>query len=201
MIRAHTCVAFTLLALLSGCVQSLHPYYTEAQLTYDPALEGKWAGEDQKVSVVLTGDAEAKSYQALYTDEENKTGKFDVRLAKVNGQLLLDITPAEPERENESDMYQVHLLPVHSFMLLTRAEGDKDSFQVRVMDYDWLKEYLEKNPNAVAHEKVGDKRILLTAASEKLQAFVLEHVNTAKAYGETTTFKRVTEATTPAPNP
>ena len=192
MTRACVLLSIVFASFLGGCVQSLHPYYKEDQLTYDGTLVGTWKPEESEESIVITGDADAKSYTAVYTDKEKKTGKFDVHLAKVNDRLLLDIAPAEPKREDESDMYQVHLLPVHSFMLVERK--DADTLVLRQMDSDWLKAYLEKNPTAVAHETLDKDRILLTAPSEKVQAFVLEHVDTPDAYEDPSTLKRAAKA-------
>jgi hypothetical protein len=199
MTRLSSLVALLAFWLLTGCVQSLHPYFTADQVTYDPVLVGTWANDDGDSVFVVTGDAESKTYHVAFTDEEKKTGKFDVHLVKAQDQQLLDITAAETD-EQRSDMYRVHLLPVHSFMLFSRKEGENDAIELRTMEYDWLKKYLEQNPKAVAHEVIGGDRILLTAPSEKVQAFVLEHAKAEGAYGEPGVFKRVKSATTaPAP--
>jgi hypothetical protein len=195
MTRLLSLVALLAFSLLTGCIQSLHPYYTEGSLTYDAALVGSWADEEGS-NFVIKGDAEAKSYEATYTDKEKKTGRFELHLVKVKDQLLIDVAPAEPQRKNESDTYTIHLLPVHSFLLL-KIKG-ANAIEIRTMDYDWLKKHLETNPSAIAHEQVGGDRLLLTAPSEKLQAFVLAHVNTADAYGNPTTFKRASKPDEPA---
>ena len=144
MSRASIVLSLLLAAFLCGCVQSVHPYYTEAQLTYDPLLAGKWSSDEDKEIIAITGDADAKLYHVLYTDKEGKTGKFEMHLAKVQEQLLADITPEDMFRDDESDMHKVQLLPVHSFLLVER-KGD-DALEIRAMSHDWLKEYLDKNP-------------------------------------------------------
>jgi hypothetical protein len=49
------------------------------------------------------------------------------------------------------------------------------------MDYDWLKKELEAKPDEIAFEKADGDRILLTAPSDKVQAFVLKHADTPGA--------------------
>jgi hypothetical protein len=199
MTRTSILFALVFTACLSGCVQSLHPFYTEAQLTYDPSLVGTWAPPEEGERLVITGDAENKTYEAVYTDNEKKTGKFEVRLAKVQDQLLLDITPQEMWRDDQAETHAVHLLPVHSFMIVEMKADNSDELILRQMDYDWLKGYLEKNPSAVAHETLNGDRIILTAPTEKVQAFVVEHIKTPDAYEEPQTLKRVkAPATAPA---
>jgi len=34
------------LTLLTACVPTLHPYYKPSQLTFDPALTGKWSADN-----------------------------------------------------------------------------------------------------------------------------------------------------------
>lgn len=179
----------TALLFVTGCVQSLHPFYTEEQLTFDKNLIGYWTDADGKNTFdipELDANAEDKSYRVFYTDEHGKTGEFIVRLARVDKYLIADVTPAE-RRDDASGMYKGLLLPVRSFFLV---EAGGESLKLRSMDYDWLKKELETRPDAIRHERVGNDRILLTAPSDKLQAFVLKHMETPGAFGEWTEFKR-----------
>lgn len=182
---------------LVGCVQSLHPFYTDDQLTFDKNLCGHWSDGDGKNVLDIpddAADADKKEYRVAYTDEKGKTGHFVIHLAKADKYLLADITPDEMS-DVESDMYKVHFLPVHSFLLF---ELSGQTLKVRGMKDDWLKKQLEEHPDSIAYEKADD-RILLTAPSAKVQAFVLKHVDTADAYGDWTEFKRTPRpATQPA---
>ena len=49
------------------------------------------------------------------------------------------------------------------------------NLKLALFDFDWLQEYLQKNPKALAHHKEGD-RIVLTAGTRDLQKFVLKHL-------------------------
>ena len=184
--------------LLTGCVQSLHPYYTDGQVTWEKNLIGYWSDADGKNILDIpaaTADEDQKEYRVAYTDEHGKTGHFIAKLAKVDKYLLADFTPEEMT-ELEGGMYKAHFLPVHSFMLI---EVGPQSLKVRAMDYDWLKKELADRPDAVAHEIVDKDRIVLTAPSEKVQAFVIKHAETPGAYGDWTEFKRSTPKPTTQP--
>jgi hypothetical protein len=188
---------FTLLLpflFLVGCVQSLHPYYTDDQLTWDKNLCGHWSDADGKNVFDIPEDAaepDKKTYHVAYTDEKGKTAHFIVHLAKVDKYLLADITPEEMSVA-DGGMYKVHFLPVHSFLLV---ELNAQTLKIRAMKYEWLKKQLEDHPDSIAFEKPDD-RIVLTAPPEKVQAFVLKHVETPDAYGDWTEFKRTAKAAT-----
>src|SRR2546423_94862 len=123
-----------LLLVNFGCVQSLHPYYKEEQVTYDPALAGTLKQAEGKDSFVATAQAEDKSYAVAYTDKDGKAGHFIVHLFKVNETMMADVSPGEPKL-NENEVYQAHLLPLHSFLIW---EQKGDSLKIRTMDYDWF---------------------------------------------------------------
>jgi hypothetical protein len=175
-----------LLALMTGCVQSLYPFYTDDQLAFDPALGGVWANGDGKAILEVTPVPDDKSYNLTYTDGDKKTGRFIVHLARAQDMLIADVFPAEPKLDS-SDVYTAHLLPVHSFMLVERGDG---VLRLRTMSFDWLKGYLKDHPGAIRCETIDKDRIVLTAPPADAQAFVLKHVKTEGAYGETTEFKR-----------
>jgi hypothetical protein len=66
-----------------------------------------------------------------------------------------------------------------------------------MMSLDWLGKLLEKNPKAIKHiivsEEAGTndkKKIVLTAETPELQAFVLKYANNEDAFPDPTEFKR-----------
>ena len=184
------------LLLTSGCVRSLHPYYTEAQLVFDPSLNGTWSDAEKKSTFAVTGDAEHKLYEVLYTDvEKNKIGHFKVHLAMVQAQLIADIAPADPQLE-DSDEYKAHLVPVHSFMLVSY---DAQAIRLRSMSFEWFKKYIHEHPDSIEHELIegSDDNIILTAPPDHLQAFILKNLTTEGAYGETAEFRRISATTRP----
>src|SRR5512138_1660501 len=87
---------------LVGCVQSVQPFVKESQAIYDSSLIGTWEN-DEGTTVIVTGSEADRKYAAVVTDKDQKTGHFEMRLAKVQDRLLLDITVGNEELEKPSD--------------------------------------------------------------------------------------------------
>lgn len=80
---------------LAGCVLSVNPVVAEADATYDSRLIGSWeeiSGSDRAVISL----ASENTYAIEYTDDK-KTGRFNARLGKLEGHLVLDVWPAPKE--------------------------------------------------------------------------------------------------------
>ncbi len=153
---------------LGGCIPSLHPLYTPADLIFDPALVGEWGEKDEPQGWTFskTGD---KEYKAVYLDSNGKRGKFVAHLLKVEGRMFLDFFPADPELK-ENDFYKIHLVPAHTFM---RVRQIGPALQLAMLKPDKLKTYLEANPTAVRHE-TAEGGLVFTAPTKELQAFVIK---------------------------
>ena len=166
--------AFYMLAvMLGGCVPSLHPLFTDEEIVFDANLVGVWAEPNSPNSWEFKPAAN-KKYDVIYTDEKGK-GKFDGRLGKIGKEMYLDLYPQDMNVPG-NDFYKWHLLGVHTFM---EIELSKKGLELAFMAPDSLKELLKKEPNAIKHEEVDD-RIVLTASTKELQAFVLKYSNSDK---------------------
>ena len=194
------------LCALAGCVQmSLNPLYTEKDLAFDPELLGTWQGvwrggmfTNDTIGILTTwnftkGESD-KEYKLLITvtDEEGKTGQFDVRRLKLGKALFLDFLPADPEKleTNSSFFYHRHFLPMHSFAKLSPGES---GMQLSLFSGAWLEQLLEKDPAAIRHERLDQERaglIILTATTKELQSFVLKHLDDKDAFPQPIDLKR-----------
>jgi len=168
---------------MAGCVPSLYPLYTKQDLIFDPTLVGEWTDKDGKEIWTFT-KSEEKDYKLVYIDEYGKKGVFNVHLLKVNDRRFLDFYPAEPELK-QSDFYKLHLLQLHTFAQVQQIEP---MLRIKMMNPDWIKRFLQKNPDAIKHEKVDfniamSDNILLTAQPKELQAFLIKHEKTQDAWG------------------
>jgi len=183
------------LLLISGCFPvSLNPLYTGKELAFDPALLGLWQGGVSTNDTWNFNRGDGREYKLIYTDEDGKTGRFDAHRLKLGDVLFLDFYPAEEEsREtNRSELLKYHFVRVHSFAKLSQSDS---ALQLSFFSLKWLQELLEKNPEAIRHEKVGstnDERIVLTASTAELQKFVLKHLETKDAFLEPMNLKRKT---------
>jgi hypothetical protein len=191
-------VAAALAMVLTACVPSIHPLYTEHDLVFDPALVGVWS-EDEKADETWAFEKSGdQAYKAIYS-EKGKTGEFDVHLLKLGDTLFLDFYPQDDgiKQMDRNDFYRFHFLPVHTF---ARVSLSGATLEMGFFDADWLKNLLEEKPKAIRHERRGADGIILTASTKELQKFVLDHAD--EAFGDKpTALKRVRPAGSETPAP
>ena len=186
-------ILFYLLAfLLGGCVLSVHPLFSEDDLVFEEKLLGVWAEKQdsqERWEFGRHGDRDDRRYTIVYTDTEGKTGEFLASLGKLNDMLFLDLYPAEAD-VNANEFYKYHLLGVHTFL---KVEQIGPTLQMRMMSHDKMKEMLEADQNLVKHEVLEepDSRIMLTASTEELQRFMVEHANDEGLFDEPTHLRRL----------
>lgn len=180
------------LFMLCGCVRSLHPFYTDSQLIFDPSLLGTWTDSEKKNTFIVTGEPDQCQYRIAYTGEDGKTADLVGHLARVGDRLIADLTVDELQTDH-SDAYKAYFVPVHSFFLV---EIKSDSLRLRTMNYNWFKDYVKQHPEAIKAEQI-DSDYLITAPPEQAQAFILKHIDTEGAYGDWAEFRRVQPTTAP----
>jgi hypothetical protein len=182
-------------ALVAGCVRSLHPIYTAADVVFDEDLIGTWRQSGQATTWQFTetkkGDAE-RSYRLVLTDAEGRPGTFLAHLVQLDGQRYLDLFPIAP-KVADNGFYRFHFQRVHTFL---RFDLEGNSLQLASMKPDWLEKYLKDKPDALPHttvtatgqppqdEGTGELagQLLLTASTAELQQFLREHADTEGAY-------------------
>jgi hypothetical protein len=176
------------IALLAGCVvTSVYPFYNAKDVVFDPTLVGTWAETN---SANAANDhwrfekADGQAYKLTIQDKEKGT-EFDAHLFKLKGQTFVDFCPRErPD----------NAVPVHYLLKVTRIEP---ALEMTMLDFDWLKQLVEKDPKAIRHIIVpkklgedGDGDLVLTADTAELQAFLLKHEKTEGAFGKGGVMKR-----------
>jgi hypothetical protein len=182
-----TAGALALLVLLGGCVvTSVHPFYTEKDLVYDPQLLGTWedpAKPEKSTDHVVIQRLGEKGYIATIFNEK-EVGSIELHLFELNQQLFLDVCPT-----NRSLDY----VPARQLVKVISKEPE---LKTTNLDYDWLKKLLEKNPETLQHVVVPNEpggsegRIVLTAKTADLQKFLLKYMNDKEAWKSSSTFKR-----------
>ena len=176
------------LAICAGCVvTSIYPFYTPKDVVFDAALVGVWAeaGSTNAATENWRFEQSGTNAYKLTVNEKDKHTAYDAHLFKLKGKLFLDCFP----RERQDDF-----VPPHYLLKVTRIEPQ---FEYAIMNYKWLGELLEKNPNAVRHVVVPDEsgdasksRIVLTADTAELQKFVLKYQNAEGAFDELKVMKK-----------
>jgi hypothetical protein len=180
MTKSFAWIIVPALLYVCGCVQSVHPFYTDQQVGYDASLNGNWKVADSPEVILVDGQDDQKQYKITYIDKDKKVGHFIVHLANVGDRMLADVTP-DSSQMPDSDVYKLTLLPLHTLMWV---EKNPNGLNIKMMDYNWLKNYLKDHPNSLAHEESKDGEFVLTASTADLQAFYVAQLQTSGAYGE-----------------
>jgi hypothetical protein len=155
--------------LLGGCLPTLNAVFTDESLVFDTSVVGVWVQPGAKAKWDFT-QRDARSYRLVYTDAEGREGRFIAHLAEIEGTRFLDLFPDKMET-GASTFYDFHLVPMHTVYLVRQTEP---KLQMASIDYDWLDKFLTDHPDAVQHA-VFNGRKLITAPTEDVQAFVVEH--------------------------
>jgi hypothetical protein len=170
-------ITFAVVALLlSGCVPSVNPFYTNKDVVFDERLLGEWqakeSSEEQQFWKFEKGDD--KGYKLTVTDKDGKQGEFNTHLFKLKQEHFLDMTPANCDyATNQADLVAFSMFPGH---LLLRVPQLGPELKLAFFDFEWLQKHLEANPKALAHRVEQKDPILLTAPTRDLQRFVLKHL-------------------------
>lgn len=169
------------LVLLAGCVvNSVYPFYTAKDLTFDPALLGVWSDPEETNTSQETWTFEQLGVQTykLTIRDGSETNEFDTHLFTLGGQKFLDSLPRSRAEYHT---------PSH---FLLRVKRIAPSLELQLLNYEWLKELVEKKPKTIRHiivpDKAGDSQdkgtLTLTADTAELQKFVLKHLNNTNAW-------------------
>lgn len=166
-------LSFIVVFMASCFVSSLHPLYTDKDLTFTQELVGTWENDD----VWIFEKSGENVYELTIKEQESKkTGVYETHLVKLGKYLFLDMYPDEGEMEGYG--YDIHFVPTHSFW---KVKIEKDVLHLAFMDSDWLEEMIDKKKVNIAHVRLED-RIVLTASTEELQKFVLKYAEDTDAF-------------------
>lgn len=189
-----TFISLCVLLSVTGCL-SLHPLYTKEDVTFDESLLGMWVNEAEEETWTFNRKRENESLLE-YTDKQGKSGFFVAHLLRLDESVFLNIFPDDSDEkvgailDEINDFYKLHLIGLHSFM---RMDITDETVKMAFMNYDAFKKHLEKHPDAISHTYVDD-RIILTAQTPELRAFVQEHLETLFAWDDALVLTRHTEA-------
>jgi hypothetical protein len=204
---------YGLAALLAGCgpIFSLQPLFTKENIVFDEKLLGTWVQDPNKPAnaweFARLDEAGAgtladeykddlkRFYRLNVTSEENNTvhkASVVACLVKLGDRLFLDAFP-DKFPSGEQDVEKLPLLynafffvPVHTFI---KVDLTGSQLKLWLTDDDEITKLFEAEPTAVRHETV-DRRPILTASTEELQAFVLKHAGDNRLFANEITLTR-----------
>lgn len=176
-------VVFVTALAMAGCfAPSLHPFFTNENIVFNETLLGGWI-KDSGEKCLFTKSGE-NHYELLYVSDA--AARFEARLIELGGATFLDLYP-KPMSEGNG-LVLANFVPAHT---LARVTISKDSISIAMMDGDWLKRLSDQNQIDVAHERLDDEMVVLTAQTRELQVFALKHAFTKEAFGEVAVFRRI----------
>lgn len=189
--KARKLLSYMLPLLLGGCVPvlSLYPLYTKEDLVLEKKLLGTWIDDPNSPETTWEFkriDEPQNAYQLIFIDEDGKKGSFVAHLLKLQGKLFLDIYPRElpwdPDDPNKMDWpyNSFFLIPAHTFLKIDSIEPQ---LKMRLALESKVEELLKENPKAVTYTTVGE-RLILTASTKELQAFVLKHADDDRLFAD-----------------
>jgi hypothetical protein len=178
--------------LLSGCIPSVHPLYSDDVLRENTHLIGAWSEEeDDRWSFEEDGDG----YYLTHYDGKNY-GYFEVYLVQLGNNYYFDFYPDHLDKSftiNQetviNDMLGWHLLPVHTF---AKVNIEKDKLVIWMFDPDWLDDLLDKRMIRIKHETHQEDGHLITASTQELQKFVIKYGDLDEAFVDPITLHRRT---------
>jgi hypothetical protein len=164
-------------------VTSVCPFYTAKEVVFEPALVGDWSKGEE----VWKFDKVDDSYRFVLI-EGAKATVAEAHAFKLGDQLFLDLGSVEQD-------YRV--IPPHYLLKVTQL---KPTLRMCALNHDWLKEFVKKNPKAIAHhllrggDNEQDQRVVLTADTPALQKLVLDNLKNKDAWGEELELQRQVRA-------
>lgn len=182
--QALTSLSILILAatIITGCVvNSIYPFYTAKDLTFDPALLGTWRDASD------SGTNEQESWQfekiagqtyKLTIRGTGETNAFDTHLFALGKERFLDCLPRQRA---------AYHAPQH---FLLRVKRVTPTLELQLLDYGWLSKLVEQNPKAIRHivvpKEVGTSNdggeLTLTADPAELQKFIRKHLHETNAW-------------------
>ncbi len=188
-----------LAVILGGCttVSTVQPLYSEKDVTFEQKLLGVWSADPNdpgsRLQVErLVGDAN-NAYKLTFSDVDGRKGVFELRLVRLEGQLYFDITPAAfPSGEDiEDEPYAYngfYFVRLHTF---GRIEAIEPVLAVRLSSESRLKEFLRESPDTIEHTLAEENKLLITAPTDKLQAFVVKYKHDERLFAQPIKFCRI----------
>ena len=181
--------------LLAACIPSVNPFYTDKDVVSDSHLVGEWVDKSNPDNPTTWKFEQATNNAFKLTmSGEGKTGQFSAHLFKLKQQEFLDIIPADCEyATNQVDVIAASMFPGH---LLLRVAQIDPVLKLSFCNFDWLGNYLKKNPRALAahveyeSDTVKDSQLILTASTAALQKFVLKHLGTNELFKDYSEMQR-----------
>jgi hypothetical protein len=170
-----------LAVLLTACVPSLQPLYTPDTIVFREELIGIWKEKPDDEDSWTFSKGENNTYN-LNLREKDASSLFDVRLVKLGEHHFVDLSPKGDalEAAKLGDFYRAALVPGH--LIIKVKLGAK--LEMQILQPENLDKMLKADPKILAHTYVESDRLVLTATTADLQAFIKKHAESKELWGD-----------------
>jgi hypothetical protein len=184
-----------MIALLSSCLSTLHPLFTEKDLVFDPRLVGMWSsrGDNDGTILIKKGSAESfgdlpealraladKAYYLTVNDHDG-TLSYYAFLVRIGDDLYFDYYPAQAiSKESQNEFFRQHLVKLHSLYHVDFIQNG--SFRMKQFDERFLTDLIRNKKIRISHEVMFDGSYLITASTAELQQYVIKYGDVPEAY-------------------
>ncbi|MEX2219204.1 MAG: hypothetical protein WD749_10655 [Phycisphaerales bacterium] len=185
----HASLLLFAVAALGGCMTpSVHPIATADREVSDERIVGAWLQEDGKITYTVTKADEG--YRLHVGKKAEKPGEkpvdaaLDMRLVQLGAHRFIDVSAPGAERHGMGEKHGTFFIPTHMF---ARVEVVPDGVTVWWMKAAFLRQAM--TDKSIAATPLDDKEhgpVLITAETEKLQAFLRTHAENDEAWEKVT---------------
>jgi acylphosphatase len=186
-----------LLLILSGCLTTLHPIFTEKELVAGNQLTGNWKNvQDGRISIyrkaskddlkqfseTLQQNSDRVYVATIYNGQDEPPSEYYAFLVELDHHFYLDYYPADTrERASASAFVKSHYIPMHG---VYRIDFSPDgSFQLKQLDAGFLEKLIKNKQIRLPYEELDDGGYFITASTTELQQYLIKYRDTPEAYG------------------
>lgn len=168
-------------AILTACVPSLQPLYSPETIVFREELIGIWKEKPQDEESWTFTKGENNTYQLNIRDKD-ESSLHEVRLVKLGEHLFLDLFPNGSALENSKlgEFYRASLVPAH--LIIKVKLGAK--LELQLMQPEKLDDLLKAAPKTLAHTYIEKDRLVITASTPELQAFIKKQADSKELWGD-----------------
>lgn len=179
--------------LLSGCVQSLNPFFTDDAKVAMPELNGRWTMLGDNGQPKAQKDWVFEDGRIMTYSEKGGAGILVATWFKVGGQLFVDTTADSVEPGVISDWWVFHVMPVH---ILCKVEQNGGKLTFRPLSLDWTKNAATNGLTALPFVRGRDGDMtLFSAEPQQWMDFLKQQATNDEAFAgdNACTFERSQE--------
>lgn len=187
-IKAATVLLGAVALLLSACIPSVNPYYKPKDVTFDPALIGEWADDEE--SWVFSHHKDEGAYELTIT-ESGKRGVLKATLFTLRNHRFLDVIPIADDIELADDQADIIGMGITTGHLVFHVAETAPQLKLALMEGEWFMDQLEQEKGFLTHLE-DDERMLITAKTSELRRFLMRHVDSGRLFMDYRELTRIT---------